>query len=192
MKQKYIFLFSQRKYLLFVIYHTISGFLDSFDGILARSLDQKSLLGQFFEFILDQYSHYIMYVCIGLLYPTYIVYFYLELALELWNSTYELYVHSLSKTDLSWLHRSTFISSMCSVTIHDHPNLRLLNWYGPDIFHTVLLIRFLLINENERKLIGYAKRYVSLEKIHLLVRFTLFFYWILCHLTNRCNLLLFS
>jgi hypothetical protein len=116
-----------------------------------------------------------MYICIGLLYPTYIVYFYLEIALELWNSTYELYVHTLPKTDLSWLHRSTSISSMCSVTIHDHPNLRLLNWYGPDIFHTVLIIRFLLINENERKLIGYAKRYISLEKIHLLIRFTLCF-----------------
>jgi phosphatidylglycerophosphate synthase len=141
----FFFLFSQRKYLLFVIYHTVSGFLDAFDGILARALDQRSLVGQYFELILDQYAHYIMYVCIGLLYPSYIVYFYLELALELWNSTYNLYIHTLPKTDKPWLHKETFLSTMCSVSIHDHPNLRLFNWYGPDIFHTFLIIRHILI-----------------------------------------------
>ena len=172
--QKTLF-FSQRKYLLFVIYHTVSGFLDSFDGILARALDQKSLVGQYFEHILDQYAHFVMYTCIGLLYPTYIVYFYLEIALELWHSGFSSYIQTLPKTDQSWLHKTTSLSSMCQLTIHNHPNLRLLNWYGPDVFHTLLVIRFILTDENTRRLNVYIKRYISLEKVHLIIRYGLYF-----------------
>lgn len=167
--------FSQRKYLLFVIYHTVSGFLDSFDGTLARSLNQRSLVGHFFEYILDQYSHFLMYTCIGILYPTYIVYFYLEIVLELWNTTYDLYIHTLTTKDQTWLHKSTFLSRTCSLTIHDHPNLRLFNWYGPDVFHTLLVIRYFLFDDNNIKLRTYIKRYISMKKVHLIIRYILYF-----------------
>jgi len=170
----FFFYFSQRKYLLFVIYHTLSGFLDSFDGILARYLHQNSLVGQYFEYILDQYAHFIMYTCIGLLYPAYIIYFYLEISLELWNSLFNLYIHTLSTTDQTWLHKTTFLSTACSLTIHDHPNLRLFNWYGPDIFHTLLIIRYILVDDNNRKLIVYIKRYISIDKVYLIIRYTLY------------------
>jgi hypothetical protein len=117
-----------------------------------------------------------MYSCIGLLYPAYIIYFYLEIALELWNSTFSLYIYSLPKTtDQSWLHKTTFFSTACSFTVHDHPNLRLLNWYGPDIFHTLLVLRYILIDENNRKLIVYIKRYISTQRLFLIIRYTLFF-----------------
>ncbi|CAF4972213.1 unnamed protein product, partial [Rotaria sp. Silwood1] len=133
--------FGQRNYLLFVIYHTVSGFLDSLDGIFARHLNQKSLLGAYFEFILDTYAHFVMYACIGLLYPSYIVYFYIEIALELWNIMFNSHVNALPKSNLAWLHKTTFLSTTCSVSIYHSPNLRLFNWYGPDIFHTVLVLR---------------------------------------------------
>jgi len=174
-KKNFLCFFSRRKYLLFVIFHTISGLLDSLDGILARSLQQYSLVGQYFETILDQYAHFIMYACIGLLYPTYIIYFYLEIALELWNSMFNLYIHSLPKTDQTWLHKTTFLSTACSLTIHDHPNLRLLNWYGPDVFHTLLVIRYILLEDNNRKLITYIKRYIAINKVYTIIRYTLYF-----------------
>ena len=167
--------FSQRKYLLFVIFHTISGLLDSVDGILARSLDQHSLVGQFFEYILDQYAHFIMYICVGLLYPRYIVYFYLEIAVELWNSVFSLYIHSLPTTDQTWLHKTTFLSTTCPLTIHGHPNLRLLNWYGPDVFHTLLVIRHILTDENNRRLVMFIKRYMPINRVHTIIRYTLYF-----------------
>jgi phosphatidylglycerophosphate synthase len=160
---------------LFVIYHTISGFVDIFDGISARFLHQYSFVGLYFETILDQYGHFIMYICIGLLYPTYIIYFYLEIALELWNSVLSLYMNTLSIADRTWLHKTTFLSTTCSLTIHDHPNLRLLNWYGPDIFHTLLLIRYILIDDNNRRLLVYIKRYISIDKLYLIIRYTLYF-----------------
>jgi len=116
-----------------------------------------------------------MYTCIGLLYPTYIVYFYLETAVELWNSTFNLYIHTLPKTDQAWLHKTSYLSTACSLTIHDHPNLRLLNWYGTDLFHTLLVIRSALIDDNNRKLTIYIKRYISMNKVYLIIRYTLYF-----------------
>jgi phosphatidylglycerophosphate synthase len=173
--RSFLFFFSKRKYLLFVIYYVISGLFDSFDGGLARWLQQQSLVGQFFELILDQYAHFVIYACIGLLYPSYIVYFYLEIALELWNSLFNLYIHSLPKSDQSWLHKPTFFTTKCSVYIHDNPNLRLLNWFGPDIFHVLLIVRYILINDNERKLITKIKRYISMDKVYLIIRYTIYF-----------------
>ncbi|CAF2797727.1 unnamed protein product [Rotaria sp. Silwood2] len=167
--------FGQRNYLLFIIYNTVSGFLDSLDGILARHLNQKSIVGGYFEFILDTYSHFVMYACVGLLYPSYIVYFYIEIALELWNIMFDCHIHSLSKSNLSWLHKTTFLSTTCSVSIYHHPNLRLLNWYGPDIFHTVLVLRYILINDNNKKLIRYIQRYFTLNQIYLFIKIILFF-----------------
>lgn len=167
--------FSKRDYLLFVIYHVISGLIDLLDGILARWLHQQSIVGQYFELILDQYSHFVMYACIGFLYPSYIVYFFLEIALELWNSIFNLYIYTLSKTDQSWLHKTSFFTTKCSNSIHDNPNLRLLNWYGPDIFHVLLVIRYILMNDNERKFITKIKRYISMNKVYLIIRYVLFF-----------------
>ncbi|UJR27759.1 hypothetical protein I4U23_009032 [Adineta vaga] len=167
--------FGKRKYLLFVIYHTISGFLDSFDGGLARWSQQTSIVGHFFEYILDQYSHFTMYACIGFLYPSYIAYFFFEIAIELWNSLFNSYIQTLKTSDQSWLHQTTFLSSICSLTIHDHPNLRLLNWYGPDIFHTLLVVRYILIHEEEKKLITKIKQYVSTRKIHSVITYALCF-----------------
>ena len=158
-----------------MIFHTVSGLLDSFDGTLARTFHQYSLVGQYFETILDQYAHVIMYTCIGLLYPKYIVYFYLEVALELWNSIYNFYIHMLPNTDQTWSHRSTFLSSACSLTIHDHPNFRLLNWYGPDVFHTVLVIRFILLDDNDRGLAAFVRRYIAIDRVLTILRYTLYF-----------------
>lgn len=132
-------------------------------------------MGLYFEHILDQYAHFVMYSCIGLLYPAYIVYFYLEIALELWSTTFSSFTQSIKNFDHSSFHKTTFLSEACHLTIHDHPNLRLLNWYGPDIFHTLLVIRFILTDENNRKLNNYIKRYVSLGKVHLLIRYGLYF-----------------
>ncbi|CAF0736458.1 unnamed protein product [Rotaria sordida] len=167
--------FGQRNYLLFIIYHTVSGFLDSLDGILARNLNQISLVGRYFELILDSYAHFIMYACVGLLYPSYIVYFYIEIALELWSIMLDYHINRLPKSDLSWLHKTTFLSTTCSVSIYHHPNLRLLNWYGPDIFHTLLVLRYILINDSNKKLIRYIQRYITLNKIYLLIKITLLF-----------------
>ncbi|CAF3490796.1 unnamed protein product [Adineta steineri] len=167
--------FGKQKYVLFVIYHTISGFLDSFDGILARTFHQQSMVGQFFELILDQYAHFIMYSCIGYLYSSYIVYFYFEIALELWSSTFHLYITSLAKSDQPWLHKTTFLSTTCSLTIYSHPELRLLNWYGPDVFHTLLVIRFILINDHERKLTSKLQRYISMKKVYLIIQYGIYF-----------------
>mgnify|MGYP001121637440 CR=1 FL=1 len=167
--------FRQKKYLLFVIYHTVSGFLDAFDGIFARWLDQKSVVGLYFEHILDPYAHFVMYTCIGLLYPSYIIYFYFEIALELWNLMFNSFLQSAPTFDRTSLQQTTFLSETCQFTIHDHPNLRLFNWYGPDIFHTLLLIRFILLDENSRKINYYIKRYISLERLHLLILYVLIF-----------------
>lgn len=166
---------SQRKYLHFVVYHTISGFLDSFDGILARSLDQRSIVGQFFEYILDQYSHFTMYACIGFLYPSYTAYFFLEIALELWNNLFNLYMHTLKTSNQSWWHQSTFLSSLYSISIHSHPNLRLLNWYGPDVFHTLLVLRYILVNDDEKRLTLKIKQYVSMRKVQLAMGYGIIF-----------------
>jgi hypothetical protein len=103
------------------------------------------------------------------------MYFYLEIALELWNPLFNLYVNSLPKTDPKWLHKPTFLSTSCSLTIHDHPNLRLLNWYGPDIFHTLLVIRYILMEDNNRRLIAYIKRYIAINKVYAIIRYTLYF-----------------
>jgi len=133
-----------------------------------------------------------MYTCIGLLYPTYIIYFYLEIALELWNSIFNLHIHTLSTTDRTWLHHTTFLSTTCSLTIHDHPNLRLLNWYGPDVFHALLIIRYVLINDSNRKLIMYIKRYISIDKVYLIIRYTLYcsgFFAILRTFVTSCFML---
>ncbi|CAF1644636.1 unnamed protein product [Adineta ricciae] len=167
--------FGKRKYLLFVVYHTISGFLDLFDGVLARSLGQQSIVGQFFEHILDQYSHFLMNACIGFLYPSYIAYFFYEIAIELWNSIFNLYIHTVKTSDQAWWHQTTFFSSACSLTIHDHPNLRLLNWYGPDIFHTVLVLRYILLNEAGGKFMIITKQHISMRKLQLIIVYVLCF-----------------
>ena len=160
---------------MFVIYHTVSGFLDSLDGILARSLDQTSLVGRYFEYILDEYAHFVMYACTGLLYPSYIVYFYLEIALELWNSHFNLYVYTLPGLDKPWLHRETFLSKTCPTAIYSNPNLRLFNWYGPDVFHVLLILRYILINQGSRKEMTYIKRFISIDNFHLLFKLAMCF-----------------
>lgn len=169
------FAFSKRKYLLFVVYHTISGFLDSFDGFLARSLEQHSIVGKFFEHILDQYSHFLMNACIGFLYPSYIAYFFYEIAIELWNSIFDSYIHTIKTSDQAWWHQTTFFSSVCSIKIHDNPNLRLLNWYGPDIFHAVLVVRYILLNDEDRRFMMITKQFISMRKIQLVITYVLCF-----------------
>ena len=81
----------------------------------------------------------------------------------------------LPNTDQTWSHRSTFLSSACSVTIHDHPNFRLLNWYGPDVFHTVLVIRFILLDDNDRGLAAFVRRYIAIDRVLTILRYTLYF-----------------
>lgn len=133
-----------------------------------------------------------MYTCVGMLYPKYIIYFYLEIAVELWNSTYNHFMHTLPSTDQTWSHRTTFLSSACSWTIHDHPNFRLLNWYGPDVFHTVLVIRYILLDEDNRRLIAYIKRYITINRIFAILRYTLYitgFFTILRTYVSSCMLL---
>lgn len=116
-----------------------------------------------------------MYACIGLLYQSYMVYFYLEIALELWGILFNTHIQSLSDNQRLLLQGETFFSRTCSLSIYHHPNLRLLNWYGPDIFHTTLVIRYILMNDSKKQLTRYIQQYISLDTVYLAMKFIIIF-----------------
>jgi phosphatidylglycerophosphate synthase len=166
---------SQRKYTLFIVYHTMSGFLDSFDGLLARYFEQTSYVGQFLDSILDQYAHVLIYAAIGYLYSSYIIFFFLEIALELWSHSFSYYMLTLPKYDSSRFNQSTFLSRTCSFPLWDHDYLRLFRWYGSDIFHTLLVMRYILMHEHDQKFVVRLKRYVSMNKLQSHMRLLIIF-----------------
>ena len=165
--------FSRRNYVLFVVLHTISGLLDSVDGSLARWLQQTSYVGQYFESILDQYAHIILYASLGFLYPSYIIYFFLEIGLEIWHSMYTLFLPSLATFGSEWLEETTLLSQICHVPLWEHPQMRLFRWYGSDVFHTLLVLRYILIHDNDRRCIWHLKRYMSMHKLLLVLRYVI-------------------
>lgn len=184
--------FSQRNYTLFIVYHTISGLLDNFDGTLARSFNQLSHVGQYFETILDQFSHVLIYASIGYLYPKYIIFFFAEIALELWSSTFHFFVKMIPQIDQQWPHHSSFLSQTCSLPLWDHPNLRLYRWYGSDIFHTLLIVRYILIHETDQPWVRRLKQHVPTTRLFKYLKYLLVFMGIssfLRTILGSCHLL---
>lgn len=167
--------FRKQNYTLFIVYHTVAGLLDSFDGTLARSLNQRSYVGQYLDSILDQYAHILIYASIGYLYSSYIVFFFVEIALDIWPNAFEMFMLTLSETTKStWPNQASFLSEACSISVWEHPNLRLFRWYGSDIFHTLLIVRYILINEADQKFVIRLKRHVSMKRLQSYIRILLF------------------
>lgn len=154
----------------------MAGFLDSFDGVLARHFDQASYVGRYLDSILDQYAHIMIYGTIGFLYPSYIVFFFLEIALDIWMSTFTFYRDAFPQWQKSWPDQSTFLSSACTFSFWEHSSLRLFRWYGCDIFHTLLIIRYILIHEQyDRKLLIRIQRYIKINQILVVLRCMIIF-----------------
>ena len=167
--------FRQRNYTSFLIFHTVSGLLDDLDGPLARTFNQLSYVGLYFETILDQFSHVLTYSYLGFLYPKYIVFFFAEIALELWSSTFSLFAQSLPKTEQKWPEEPSFLARACHVPSWEHPNLRWYRWYGSDLFHTFLIVRYILIHQSDLPWVQRLKRYASIKRIFTGLRYLIIF-----------------
>ena len=99
-------------------------------------------------------------------------FFFYEIVLELWNPLFNLYIRSLPpiRQPSTWFDKPSFLSSNCTVTLFYHPNLRWYNWYGRDIFHTVLILRHLIISKYDRTLTIYLDRYIRIDKLDFILR----------------------
>lgn len=169
------FIIRKRNYSYFIIIHTVAGFLDSFDGILARNFNQTSQIGHYFDSILDQFAHILIYAAIGFLYPKYIAFFFLEVALDIWMSTFAFYRNALPPLKVPWPEQPSFLSETCTFSLWEHPNMRLFRWYGSDIFHTLLIVYYILSNEQfdyyEQKIMIRIKRYISTYQLLIYIRY---------------------
>lgn len=128
-------------------------------------------VGQYFETILDQFSHILTYSCLGFLYPQYIVFFFVEIAVEQWPSTFHYFVQSIPSTNQKWPDDPSFLTRTCSLPLWDHPNLRWYRWYGSDLFHTLLIVRYILIHQNDLYWVLRLKRYTSMNRIFTCMKF---------------------
>ena len=86
---------------------------------------------------------------------------------------YMLFLPSLAPFGSAWLDKTTFLSQACHVPLWEHAQMRLFRWYGSDVFHTLLVLRYILIHDNERKFIWYLKRHMSMHKLLLVLRYVI-------------------
>jgi hypothetical protein len=157
-RSRFAFFSRQRNYVYSFVLHTISGLLDSVDGILAPLCSRPPTSGEVPR--IDSRSirtH--SSVCThrwDFSIPHYIIYFFLEIR----TGTVEFHVHAIPAIPCDLRlgvarQNNLLLSQMCRLSVWEHPRMRLFRWYGSDVFHTLLVLRYILIADNDRKFIWH-------------------------------------
>lgn len=77
--------------LLTILFCSLAGILDAFDGMAARKFNQCSNFGAVLDMVCDRASDAVILAFLGALYPKYAIIFYGDILLDLTSHWYQMY-----------------------------------------------------------------------------------------------------
>ncbi|KAI2803917.1 hypothetical protein RDWZM_001783 [Blomia tropicalis] len=106
-----------------LIFYFFSAFLDAFDGLAARALDQSTKFGSLLDQLTDRCGTLCLIFVLGLFYPTYLFWFQMSVAIDIASH---------------WIHTQVTLmsgkTSHKSIDLNENPILRLYYTNRPILF----------------------------------------------------------